>query len=129
MPLTGKTGFNADMPSYWLLNAAIPRTVQYGTCSCWKGGCGEFDILEVMDSGNTRCKSTIHAVSSGGDSNYFDRPTDNTVHVAVFFDGDGKSAHIKTLQNFDYSGSLSSDQLNSLTSQASKAASFMLGSS
>lgn len=129
MPLTGKTGFNADMPSLWLLNAAIPRTNQYGSCSCWKGGCGEFDILEVLDSGNKRCKSTIHAVSSGGDSNYFDRPTDKTVHVAVVFDGDGKKAHIKILQNFDYSGSLSAQQVQSLTEQAPKAASFMLGSS
>jgi len=43
MPMDGKTGFNADMPSIWMLNAQIPRTLQYGdaSCSCWESGCGE----------------------------------------------------------------------------------------
>ncbi|KAI5292050.1 target of Sbf [Ascosphaera acerosa] len=127
MPLSGKTGFNADMPSWWILNAAIPRTAQYGTCSCWKGGCGEFDILEVLDSGNKRCKSTIHAVQSGGDSNYFDRPTDKTVHVAVVFDGSTSNAHIKILDSFSYPGSLDSAAIKSMTEQSSKATTFSLG--
>ena len=37
MPLSGKTGFNEDMPAIWVLNAQIPLTSQYGTneeCSC-----------------------------------------------------------------------------------------------
>lgn len=43
MPHDGKTGFNGDMPSIWMLNAQIPRTIQYGNpdCSCWESGCGE----------------------------------------------------------------------------------------
>ncbi len=33
---------NYDMPAIWLLNAQIPRTLQYGdsSCSCWSSGCG-----------------------------------------------------------------------------------------
>ncbi|KAI5284430.1 target of Sbf [Ascosphaera acerosa] len=125
MPATGKQGFNADMPSLWLLNAAIPRTNQYGDCSCWKGGCGELDILEVLDSGNTRCKSTVHAVASGGDSNYFERPTDKTVHVATVFDGGSGSVTIKLLDSFDYGGSLGN--VDELTKPADPSDTFTLG--
>ncbi|KAL8842517.1 MAG: hypothetical protein Q9170_000471 [Blastenia crenularia] len=65
MPATGKTGFSGDQPGIWLLNAQIPLTSQYGTnpeCSCWTSGCGEFDLLEILDAGNFRCKSTLHIV-------------------------------------------------------------------
>jgi hypothetical protein len=49
MPLDGTEGFNADLPAIWLLNANIPRTLQYGKaeCSCWQSGCGEFDVSPV----------------------------------------------------------------------------------
>lgn len=50
MPVDPAAGdqFNGDMPAIWMLNAQIPRTSQYGKeeCSCWKTGCGEFDIGE-----------------------------------------------------------------------------------
>lgn len=99
MPTTGATGWNKDMPAAWILNAQIPNTVQYGKseCSCWESGCGEWDIFEVLDSGNTRCKSTVHGNISGGDSNYFDRPVDSTVKVAVIFDCDDSAGHIVVL--------------------------------
>ena len=85
MPLTGSTGFNKDMPSIWILNAQIPRTLQYDLtssssnqqpCSCWSSGCGEFDVFEVLDSGNTKMKATWHGDKAGGSSYFFDRPTD-----------------------------------------------------
>ncbi|KAI9732419.1 MAG: target of Sbf [Cirrosporium novae-zelandiae] len=101
MPLTGKTGFDADMPAIWLLNAQIPRTLQYGQsdCSCWTSGCGEWDIFEILDAGNTKAKSTIHMNISGGDSNYFDRPTDDSIKVAVVFEGDSGEAHIQIIDD------------------------------
>jgi Putative TOS1-like glycosyl hydrolase (DUF2401) len=101
MPLTGSTGFYQDMPAAWILNAQIPRTMQYGQadCSCWESGCGEWDIFEILDSGNTRAKSTFHGVVSGGDSNYFQRPTDGTIKAAVIFDGDNSAGHIILLPN------------------------------
>ena len=99
MPVTGATGWNKDMPAAWILNAQIPNTVQYGKaeCSCWESGCGEWDVFEVLDAGNMRCKSTVHGNISGGDSNYFDRPVDSTVKVAVVFDGDNSAGHIVVL--------------------------------
>jgi Putative TOS1-like glycosyl hydrolase (DUF2401) len=99
MPTTGATGWNEDMPAAWILNAQIPNTIQYGKaeCSCWESGCGEWDIFEVLDSGNRRCKSTVHGNISGGDSNYFDRPVDSTVKVAVVFDSDNSTGHIIVL--------------------------------
>jgi hypothetical protein len=133
MPLSGKTGFNADMPAIWMLNAQIPNTLQYGeaTCSCWQSGCGEFDVFEILDSGNTRTKSTWHSNVSGGDSNYFDRPTGSTMKAAIVFDGNSSAAHIVVLpDNTDFATTISADQvsgfLNSVT--GSQAALFVLGS-
>lgn len=99
MPITGATGWNKDMPAAWILNAQIPNTLQYGNaqCSCWESGCGEWDIFEVLNSGNRRCKSTVHGNISGGDSNYFDRPVESTVKVAVIFDSDNSAGHIVVL--------------------------------
>ena len=75
MPMTGETGFNADMPAIWIMNAKIALTSQYGEnqqCSCWSTGCGELDVFEVLDTGNTRCKSTLHMAPAGGSSDYFE---------------------------------------------------------
>ena len=95
MPMSGKKGFNADMPAIWLLNGKIPRTQQYGNCSCWggigKGGCGEFDIVEVLAEGGTKCKSTFHYTNSIGNSDYIDRPADNTMKLAVVFQSSSSS--------------------------------------
>lgn len=61
MPKDDTAGFNADMPAIWMLNPQIPRTVQYGNgdCSCWKTGCGEFDVAETLSSGSMFMKSTF----------------------------------------------------------------------
>ncbi|KAL8872001.1 MAG: hypothetical protein Q9174_002296 [Haloplaca sp. 1 TL-2023] len=102
MPKTGKTGFNADMPAIWMLNAQIPLTSQYGTnpdCSCWTSGCGEFDLFETLDSGNFRCKSTLHMAPAGGSSDYFKRPEASTIKAAVLLSGSHHSAHIRILDN------------------------------
>ncbi|OQV08441.1 Glycine-rich protein domain-containing protein [Cladophialophora immunda] len=106
MPLSGNTGFNGDMPAAWILNAQIPRTVQYGNCSCWSSGCGEFDVFEVLDSGNQKCKSTWHGLKAKGDSNWFQRPISGTKKAAVLLDGSSGTAHIVILPdntNFDKS--------------------------
>jgi hypothetical protein len=108
MPLSGKTGFNADMPAAWLLNSQIPRTMQYGSCSCWDTGCGEFDVFEVLDSGNQKCKSTWHGNKSKGDSNWFQRPISGTKKAAVVFDGQSSTATIVMLpDDFDFDGNVS----------------------
>ncbi|KAK0631929.1 putative TOS1-like glycosyl hydrolase-domain-containing protein, partial [Immersiella caudata] len=78
--------YGEDMPAIWMLNARIPLTGQYHGCSCWASGCGEFDVFETLSQGETKAKSTFHSVFRGGDSNYFDRPTEGTVRVAVWFD-------------------------------------------
>jgi Putative TOS1-like glycosyl hydrolase (DUF2401) len=99
MPLDGNTGFNGDMPAIWMLNAQIPRTVQYGKaeCSCWESGCGEFDIVETLSSGSTRCKSTIHSNASGGDSDYILRPTSQPMKLAVVFSSATSTIRIQVL--------------------------------
>ncbi|KAL8645302.1 MAG: hypothetical protein Q9226_007363 [Calogaya cf. arnoldii] len=122
MPRTGKTGFNADMPAIWMLNAQIPLTSQYGTnpkCSCWTSGCGEFDLFEVLDSGNFRCKSTLHMAPAGGSSDYFQRPEKSTIKAAVLFHGANKAAHIRILdnsQNFDET--LAADVVEAMTQES-----------
>lgn len=122
MPADGSSGFNADMPAVWMLNAQIPRTLQYGeaSCSCWTTGCGEFDIAEVLMSGDNRCKSTLHTNAPGGSSDYFARPTSGTMKLAVIFNGADGTANIQKLSDdATFPASLTSDQvttfLNSVT--------------
>ncbi|KAI8710239.1 hypothetical protein NCS52_01592000 [Fusarium sp. LHS14.1] len=108
MPLDGDRGFNGDMPALWALNARIPRTLQYGGCSCWTTGCGEVDIYEVLASGDTKCKSTFHLEKGAGSSDYFVRPVDKFTKVATVFDGRTSSVAIKKLpDDFDLSSGLS----------------------
>ncbi|KAI5366472.1 hypothetical protein Slin14017_G041120 [Septoria linicola] len=103
MPDDGKTAASkytpVNMPAIWMLNAQIPRTLQYGNaeCSCWTTGCGEFDIFEVLAAGDTRCKSTLHGNKAGGDSDYFARPTNGTIKAALLLYKD--NIHIKVLDD------------------------------
>ncbi|KAI2472518.1 putative TOS1-like glycosyl hydrolase-domain-containing protein [Annulohypoxylon bovei var. microspora] len=123
MPLSGKTGWNMDMPAFWMLNGKIPRTGQYSKCSCWsgdnaspqQGGCGEADIIEILASGDTKAKSTFHFAAGTGDSHYFDRPTTSSMKVAVVFQASSSTASIKVLDDsFDFSTSLTSDEVEDL---------------
>lgn len=123
MPYTGKSGFNGDMPAIWLNNAQIPLTSQYGTnpnCSCWTSGCGEFDVFEILDSGNFRCKSTLHMAPAGGSSDYFERPVNGTIKAAVVFTGAQEVAHIQILDDGqEFSATLSASTVASFTSMES----------
>ena len=107
MPLTGSSSFNGDMPAIWLENAQIPLTSQYGAnpeCSCWTSGCGEFDLFEVLDHGDMRCKSTLHMAPAGGSSDWFLRPKSETITAAVILAGGDDKAVIRVLdgaQSFD----------------------------
>lgn len=120
MPLDGNTDAdtNGDMPAIWLLNAQIPRTLQYGkaACSCWTTGCGEFDIFEVLAPGDLRCKSTLHGNVAGGDSDYVVRPTGSTIKAAVILNG--SNIHIKVLDDdFDISSSLDASTISDICSE------------
>lgn len=103
MPDSGEIATNiydpVNMPAIWMLNAQIPRTLQYGQadCSCWTSGCGEFDIFEVLAAGDTRCKSTLHGNIAGGDSDYFERPVTGTIKAALLLYKD--NMHIKIIDN------------------------------
>lgn len=99
MPMDGLRSFLGDMPAIWMLNAQIPRTLQYGeaACSCWESGCGEFDIMEVLSSGSKYCKSTLHTNTPAGDSDYILRPTDAAMKIAVFFHSPTSAIRIQTL--------------------------------
>ncbi|KAI0170440.1 putative TOS1-like glycosyl hydrolase-domain-containing protein [Pestalotiopsis sp. NC0098] len=116
MPLSGSSeGTNPDMPAIWLLNGKIPRTQQYGDCSCWatdsdSDGCGEADLFEVLSQGDTKAKSTFHFLNSLGSSDYFDRPTEDYIKIAAVFRASDSTASIKVLDSsVDFSSSLTSD--------------------
>lgn len=121
MPLTGNTGFNGDMPAIWLLNAKIPRTQQYGDCSCWGDstqGCGEADLFEVLSSGDTKAKSTFHFANSIGSSDYFTRPTSGTIKIAAVFQASSSTASIKVIDNStDFGSSLTGSQVTDFVSE------------
>ncbi len=117
MPFDGNTGFQGDAPAIWMLNAQIPRTVQYGNenCSCWSSGCGELDIVEVLSSGLIQCKSTLHTNTPAGDSDYITRPTNSFMKLAVVFRSANSTAHIQVLDsNFDFGTSLTSAQIENI---------------
>jgi hypothetical protein len=76
------------MPGIWVLNGKVPRTQQYGKCSCWASGCGEFDIFETLTPGDGRALSTFHKRHAGGSSDYFERPVDGFIKLAVIMSAD-----------------------------------------
>lgn len=93
---------NYNMPAIWLLNAKIPRTSQYSTsvnCSCWRSGCGEFDIFEVMNvTEANHLYSTIHDYQGTDDIEsglpvygHMARDTTGTMIGGVSFDNDGNA--------------------------------------
>ncbi|KAH6847450.1 putative TOS1-like glycosyl hydrolase-domain-containing protein [Chaetomium sp. MPI-CAGE-AT-0009] len=99
-PVSGNTtspGY--DQPAIWLLNARIPYTAQYHTCSCWSTGCGELDIFEVLSPGHDKAKTTVRSTYQGGDPNWFERPVDvnKPVRLAVVFDGEKGGVEIMVL--------------------------------
>lgn len=112
MPSSSATGFNGDMPAVWMLNAKIPRTLQYGdaSCSCWKTGCGELDLFEILSTGSDKCITALHNKQGGsgaGSSDYFTRPTSSTMKAAVIFTE--SNIHIMTVDGASFDSVLSSD--------------------
>ncbi|CDK29777.1 unnamed protein product [Kuraishia capsulata CBS 1993] len=112
---------NYDMPAIWLLNAKIPRTLQYGdsSCSCWSTGCGELDLFEILSSGSDKLISHIHdgqgdngSKSGGaGSQDYFDRPTSSSLKAAAIFENG--EVHIVVLDDdTDFGSSLDSDTVS-----------------
>lgn len=122
---TDSASFNYDMPAIWLLNAKIPRTLQYGDeeCSCWKTGCGELDLFEVITSGSDELICHLHsgqgkdgsAQGGGGSSDYFQRPTSGSMKAAVIF-SDGEINVVEV--DDDFGSSLDSSTVKSWVSQS-----------
>ncbi|ODV79694.1 uncharacterized protein CANTADRAFT_50229 [Suhomyces tanzawaensis NRRL Y-17324] len=93
---------NYNMPAIWLLNAHIPRTAQYSldaNCSCWRSGCGEFDIFEVKNTTQAgQLFTTIHDYQGTGDietgiqiDGFIPRKYNETVKGGVSFDSKGNT--------------------------------------
>lgn len=113
MPDDGNDILGYNMPAIWFLNAKIPRTQQYGTCSCWPP-CGEFDAFEILTPGFDMMKATLHGNVSGGVSDYIVRPTNGTMKGAVVFNDNNIIIQILD-DNYDFPESLSLDEVNALT--------------
>lgn len=120
MPHGTSTGLNPDMPAIWALNAKVPRTTQYGGCSCWGSGCGELDLFEVINTADERMITHIHngqgsdgtASGGGGCQDYFKRPTDKSMKAAVVFDaGESKIHLVKLDDDTDFSQGLTAETI------------------
>ncbi|RLV93862.1 Protein TOS1 [Spathaspora sp. JA1] len=134
MPSDGSSsGFNADMPAVWLLNAKIPRTLQYGaaTCSCWKTGCGELDLFEILSSGSNKLISHLHSgqgaaqntnSGGGGSQDYFVRPTSGSLKAAVVFTGSDVYI-VQVDDSTNFGAGLSADVVNGWIQQPGSVAS------
>jgi len=128
MPEQHSGGLNSNMPAIWTLNAKIPRTAQYGACSCWDSGCGELDLFEVLQGAPNELKSHYHSkqgasgpmgYGGGGSRDYVARPYNKFIKGAVVFDGN-KAADILVLpDNFDFAESLDDSDFAPTSSKAS----------
>ncbi|SCU91613.1 LAMI_0E06590g1_1 [Lachancea mirantina] len=131
MPHDYSSSYNQDMPAVWLLNAKVPRTLQYGdsTCSCWSTGCGELDLFEILSSGSEKLITHLHdgqgndgtSSGGGGTQDYFARPTSSSLKAAVIFNGNDKSIHVVEVSD-DFDPSLSAETVNSWLDVAASAA-------
>ncbi|KAF0277004.1 hypothetical protein D499_0Z00460 [Hanseniaspora uvarum DSM 2768] len=129
---TTTSSVNNDMPAVWLLNAKIPRTLQYGNaeCSCWSTGCGELDLFEVLSSGEDKLISHIHdgqgdngsSYGGSGSSDYFDRPTSGTMKAAVIFSSDSSIQIVKLDDSTTFGSSLDADTVSDWLNTASSTA-------
>lgn len=100
MPMSGSSdGFNPDMPAFWLLNSKIVNTQQYDACSCWKSGCGEWDIHEVLTKGAKQGSASMHMGKNfaGTPSETFKRPVGKTMKMAAIVSNG--VAHIEVLDD------------------------------
>ncbi|KAG9247807.1 putative TOS1-like glycosyl hydrolase-domain-containing protein [Calycina marina] len=105
-----------NIPAIWLLNAQIPRTQQYGKCSCWDSGCGEFDIIEAVGTEPFKLKSTLHSNTPGGDSDFVQRPTDGYMKLAVIFSSQTSTIHVQVIPNdIVFGETISGDYLDSIS--------------
>ena len=109
MPLSGQTGYlNADMPAFWLLNTQIVNQQQYGKCSCWATGCGEWDIHEILKAGATTGYASMHMGDNyaGTPPQGLTRPTSGTMKIAAIVSGG--VAHVEVLNpNTSFGNTLS----------------------
>lgn len=123
---------NYNMPAIWLLNAAIPRTAQYSTsanCSCWRSGCGEFDIFEVMNGTQANnLYSTIHDYQGTGDIElglaaygHLERDTEKTMAGGVVFDKNG-NAFVFMSNNTSFDATIEASTVDGWISDAGNAA-------
>ncbi|KAH3669286.1 hypothetical protein OGAPHI_001407 [Ogataea philodendri] len=129
---TDSSSTNYDMPAIWLLNAKIPRTLQYGdsSCSCWSTGCGELDLFEILSSGSDKLISHLHdgqgdngsSSGGGGSQDYFARPTSGSMKAAAVFDN-GEIHIVQLDDDTDFGSSLDSDTVSSWLSQSGSTAS------
>lgn len=112
-----------NLPAIWLLNAQVVRSNQYG-CNCRGsgsvGGCGEFDIAEVIETNTAQDKVSTHIYAlegtypSSGD-NWAARPSTSAVTYITIIDNSNNGT-IKILQiggdDFNFSASaVSADQV------------------
>lgn len=106
-------GAKPNQPAIWMLNSQIVRSNQYG-CNCRgmgaKGGCGELDIAEVIETLPSRDKVTTHYYyfddGNSGADNFAARPTDAPTTYITLIDESGEGT-IKILEigadDFDFS--------------------------
>ncbi|MDC6271653.1 PGA52 family protein [Acetobacter pasteurianus] len=119
---------NYNMPAIWLLNAQIPRTSQYSNnvnCSCWRSGCGEFDIFEVMNTTEyLNLYSTVHDYQGTDDiesglaiSSYIQRDLTGTMIGGVSFDSKG-DATVWVSNSTSFDETLDAAKVNSWAKEA-----------
>jgi len=100
-----------NTPAIWALPGQVMRSAQYG-CNCrdegGQGGCGEFDIFEVLQAGNhNQGISEIYSFKGAtgtGSNNFFARPTSRSEIYTVLFDVATDQIAVSRSNSFNWNG-------------------------
>ncbi|CAH0486728.1 unnamed protein product [Peronospora farinosa] len=104
-------GPTVDRPALWMLPASVMHSGQYG-CNCRgmgpKGGCGELDIAEVIETNLQGDKLSTHhyffngkVLCPGGD-NFFDRKYNESTTFITIIDDANAMIKIVEVATFDF---------------------------
>jgi len=109
---------SSNIPAIWVLNAQVLRSAQYG-CNCrgmgGNGGCGEIDLVEVLDSapvGQAYSEIYSYKGATGTGSNYWiNRPYSGRATLIATFDMSTDSITVQQVTSFDWANTYTNAQI------------------
>ncbi|TMW59238.1 hypothetical protein Poli38472_007383 [Pythium oligandrum] len=114
-------GKKPDQPAIWMLNAQTMYSGQYSGCNCRgvgaAGGCGELDIVEVIETNTARDRISTHyyfydgsVQNPPGGDNFAPRPLNQpTVYITIIDDSGAGMVKILEVDSFNFDATVLSN--------------------